>query len=48
VRFELSPAEVERFATEPVVLAVNHPQYLEGTTLSDDTRAALLEDLRAS
>jgi hypothetical protein len=48
IRFELSPDLVRRFADEPVVLAVNHPHYMEGTTLSDDTKAALLEDLRPS
>jgi hypothetical protein len=46
VRFELTPAQVERFATEPVVLAVNHPHYVEGTALAGETKAALLTDLR--
>jgi hypothetical protein len=46
VRFRLSPAQVERFAAEPVVLAVNHPAYAEGARLSDNTKRALLEDLR--
>lgn len=46
VRFALTPDLVERFAREPVVLAVNHPHYVEGARLSDDTKAALLEDLR--
>ncbi|MDQ1437466.1 MAG: hypothetical protein QOK43_1095 [Acidimicrobiaceae bacterium] len=46
VRFRLSPEQVGRFASEPVVLAVNHPNYAEGTHLSDDTKRALLEDLR--
>ena len=48
VRFSLTPAEVERFAAEPVVLAINHPAYAEGTRLSEDTRATLLEDLRGA
>ncbi len=46
VRFELDADAVERFALGPVVLAVNHDHYIEGTTLSDETRASLLEDLR--
>ena len=46
VRFELTPDQVERFASEPVVLAVNHPEYAEGARLSEDTKASLLEDLR--
>jgi hypothetical protein len=46
VRFELTPDEVERFAAEPVVLAVNHPHYVEGVPLSGETKAALLTDLR--
>jgi hypothetical protein len=45
VRFFLSPLQVERFATEPVVLAVDHPAYSEAAGLSDETRASLLEDL---
>jgi hypothetical protein len=45
VRFELSPADVERFATEPVVLAVNHPQYEHRTSLSSATVQELLADL---
>ncbi|MGH9095005.1 MAG: DUF3501 family protein, partial [Acidimicrobiales bacterium] len=46
VRFRLEPEEIERVATEPVVLAVNHPSYAEGTHLSAETKASLLEDLR--
>ncbi|HZQ27412.1 MAG TPA: DUF3501 family protein [Acidimicrobiales bacterium] len=45
VRFTLTPEQVERFATEPVVLAVNHPNYAEGTRFSEDTKVALLADL---
>jgi hypothetical protein len=45
VRFSLSPAQVERWAAGPVVLAVNHPSYAEGAHLSEATRASLLEDL---
>jgi hypothetical protein len=46
VRFELTPAQIERFAIEPVVVAVNHPNYAEGSGVSEDARATLLEDLR--
>jgi hypothetical protein len=46
VRFRLTPAQVERFAAEPVVLAVNHPEYAEGARLSDETKSHLLQDLR--
>ena len=46
VRFELSDELIERFAAEPVVLAVNHEQYVEGATLGEDTKAELLADLR--
>jgi hypothetical protein len=48
VRFHFTDEQVESFATEPLTLAVNHPQYpdgLPGTTLSDATRAELLADL---
>jgi hypothetical protein len=37
---------VERFATEPVALVVDHPEYRHETTLGADTVAELLTDLR--
>jgi hypothetical protein len=46
VRFEFTGAQVARFATEPVVLAVNHANYAEGTHLSADSVVSLLGDLR--
>ncbi len=46
VRWSLTPDQVGRFAAEPVVLAVNHPQYRHGTPLSAPTRAELVADLR--
>jgi hypothetical protein len=46
VRFRLTPEQVARFGSEPVVLAVNHPNYAEGAHLSDDTKRSLLDDLR--
>lgn len=48
MRFELNAAQVERFAAGPVVLRVNHLHYSEATALPDDTKDAMLEDLRPS
>jgi hypothetical protein len=48
VRFHFTDEQVTAFATEPLALAVNHPQYpdgLPGTILSDVTRAELVADL---
>jgi hypothetical protein len=45
-RFELTPAQIEQFATGPVRLVINHPAYHESAPLSDATRAELLADLR--
>jgi hypothetical protein len=46
IRFQLAPEQVERFASGPVRLAINHPAYQEEVELSDETRAELLADLR--
>jgi hypothetical protein len=46
IRFELTPAEVERFAAGPVELVVDHDQYPHRTSLGADTVAELLADLR--
>jgi hypothetical protein len=46
VRFEFSGPQIERFAREPVVLAVNHPNYAEGAHLDAEAKATLLADLR--
>jgi hypothetical protein len=48
VRFELTPSQVERFCREPVVLAVNHPAYMEGARLTEGTKQALEADLRGT
>jgi hypothetical protein len=48
IRFELSPSEVDAFATGAVALRVNHDHYQEATALSPETVASLLEDLRPS
>jgi len=48
VRFGFDAEQVEAFATGPVALAINHPEYpegLPGTALSDATRAELANDL---
>jgi hypothetical protein len=48
VRFGFDAEQVEAFATGPVALAVNHPEYpegLPGTALSEATRAELANDL---
>jgi hypothetical protein len=45
VRFELTPEQVARFAVEPVVVAVEHPEYRHATELSDEVRASLVADL---
>jgi hypothetical protein len=37
---------VERFATEPVALVIDHPEYRHETALGADTVAELLTDLR--
>ena len=46
IRFELDGAAIDRFASEPVVLSVNHDHYVESTPLSEATKASLLSDLR--
>lgn len=46
VRFELTPEQIEAFATGPVTLRIDHPEYLESAELSDATHAELLRDLR--
>jgi hypothetical protein len=45
LRFPITPAQQERFAGGPVVLALVHPDYRHETTLSDETRRELLSDL---
>lgn len=46
VRFVFTDDQVERFAQGPVSVAVEHPEYTERTSLTDETRAELLSDLR--
>jgi hypothetical protein len=42
IRFQLTPEQVERFASGPARLAINHPAYKEEVVLNDDTQAELL------
>ena len=46
VGFALSDEQVEAFATGPVELALEHPNYQESTVLPAGTVEALLADLR--
>jgi hypothetical protein len=46
IRVELTPDEVERFATGPVTLAIAHANYSDATLLPEESRAELLQDLR--
>ncbi|MBK5223521.1 MAG: DUF3501 family protein [Acidimicrobiia bacterium] len=46
IGFSFTPAQIERMATEPVALAIDHDHYIESTPLSADTVAELLSDLR--
>lgn len=45
VRFRLSAAQIDRFRTGTVAVAIDHPEYRECTVISDATRNALVEDL---
>ena len=46
VHFELTDAQVERFALEPVRIAVAHANYAYATELGEASKQSLLEDLR--
>ena len=48
VRFTLPEPARRVFAREPVALVVEHPSSRARTELSDEARAALLEDLGAA
>jgi hypothetical protein len=47
VRWDLTPAQVDVFASGPVSLAITHPAYSESVVLPEWTVAELLTDLRA-
>lgn len=44
--FEFTPQQVEEFASGPVVVAIDHPAYLEDVELMQTTVDELLRDLR--
>jgi hypothetical protein len=46
IHFELTAAQVERFASEPVRVGVAHANYAYATELADTSRQSLLVDLR--
>lgn len=46
VGFRLTPEQIERFASGPVDVGLDHPAYTFFTPLSDETKAELLTDLR--
>ena len=46
LRWDLTPEQVDSFAAGRVLLAIDHPAYLEQIELGDTTRAELLADLR--
>jgi hypothetical protein len=46
VRWELTPLQVDTFASGPVTLAVVHPAYDRSTLLTEENRQELLADLR--
>jgi hypothetical protein len=48
VRFALTPAQAEAFASGPVGLAVDHPNYSARTPLPAGTVAELLDDLHGA
>lgn len=47
LRFKLTPQQVERFTSgAPVKLVIEHADYRQQTTIPEDVRASLAEDLR--
>jgi Protein of unknown function (DUF3501) len=46
LRWDLTPEQVESFASGAVRLEIDHPQYLESVELGDTLHAELLTDLR--
>jgi hypothetical protein len=45
IRWELTSEQVESFASGPVTIEIDHPEYLEVVELLESTRAELLDDL---
>ena len=48
VHFAFSPEQIAQFATGPVALVVDHPNYHHEAELGEATRGELLGDLRGS
>ncbi len=46
IRFEFTDDQIASFASGPVRIEIEHPDYLEAVELSDSTHAELLGDLR--
>ena len=46
IRWSFTPEQIDRAASGPLVLAVNHPEYQHHTRLSEETVRELVEDLR--
>jgi len=46
LRWELTPEQIDSFASGPVLIEIDHPEYLEAVELLDSTRDELLGDLR--
>ena len=46
LKFRFTPEQVETFASGPVHLVVDHPEYTHDVLLSSDQHAELLSDLR--
>lgn len=47
IGWDMTPAQVERFAGGPVRLEINHSAYSHSVELSPETHAELLQDLRS-
>jgi hypothetical protein len=46
LKFRFAPADIEMFASGPVHIVVNHPEYDQDVLLADEQHAQLLSDLR--
>lgn len=46
VHFDLTPAQIARFESEPVAVAIAHANYAYASQLSDSSKRSLLDDLR--
>jgi hypothetical protein len=46
VHFDLTAAQIDRFASEPVRIAIDHPNYAHASVLGETSKESLLLDLR--